>query len=60
MAGAGESERRYLRFILLGAHGVGKTAIAQRFALDKFPALYKQTVGMDFYKGDVTVNNGLP
>ena len=46
-------EYRFLKFVLVGDHGVGKSAIAQRFAVDGFPNQYKPTVGVDFYKNTV-------
>lgn len=46
-------KKRYLKYILVGDPGVGKSAIAQRFITDTFPMLYKQTVGVDFFKSQI-------
>jgi GTPase SAR1 family protein len=47
------TDTSYLKFVILGDHGVGKSAIAQRFAMDAFPTQYKETVGMDMYRNTV-------
>lgn len=48
-----DASASHLKFVMLGDHGVGKSALAQRFAMDGFPVQYKETVGMDMYRNTV-------
>jgi len=41
------------KVMILGAIGVGKTSLANRFALNKFEGSYKATIGVDVYTADV-------
>lgn len=47
------------KIIILGAQGVGKTSLMERFVAAKFSAQYKATIGADFSTKDVTVGNEL-
>ena len=47
------------KIIILGAQGVGKTSLMERFVAQKFNAQYKATIGADFSTKDVTVGNEL-
>jgi len=43
------------KIIILGAQGVGKTSLMERFVASKFSAQYKATIGADFSTKDVLV-----
>jgi Ras-related protein Rab-7A len=47
------------KIIILGAQGVGKTSLMERFVAQKFSSSYKATIGADFSTKDVTVGNEL-
>jgi len=47
------------KIIILGAQGVGKTSLMERFVAQKFTSQYKATIGADFSTKDVTVGNEL-
>ena len=47
------------KIIILGAQGVGKTSLMERFVAAKFSSQYKATIGADFSTKDVTVGDEL-
>jgi Ras-related protein Rab-7A len=53
------SHKSLQKIILLGAQGVGKTSLMERFVAQKFTSQYKATIGADFSTKDVTVGNEL-
>lgn len=46
-----------LKLIFLGNQGVGKSAILNRFANDKFDEGYQATIGLDYHSRVVNINN---
>ena len=50
---------RVLKIVLIGASGVGKTSIIQRFGYDSKPVDYKSTIGVDFVIKKLQVNGHL-
>lgn len=48
-----------LKIVLIGASGVGKTSIIQRFGYDSAPVDYKSTIGVDFVIKKIQVNGKL-
>ena len=47
------------KIIILGAQGVGKTSLMERFVAAKFNSQYKATIGADFSTKDVPVGDEL-
>jgi len=47
------------KIIILGAQGVGKTSLMERFVAAKFSSQYKATIGADFSTKDVQVGDEL-
>jgi Ras-related protein Rab-7A len=47
------------KIIILGAQGVGKTSLMERFVASKFTSTYKATIGADFSTKDVNVGDEL-
>ncbi|KAG7194068.1 Rab GTPase ypt7 [Scheffersomyces spartinae] len=50
-------KKTLLKVIILGDSGVGKTSLMQRFVDDKFSQQYKATIGADFLRKDLTLDN---
>jgi Ras-related protein Rab-7A len=50
-------KRALLKVVVLGDSGVGKTCLINQFALNKFSAQYKATIGADFLTKEVVVDN---
>ena len=50
------SEVVYLKTVILGDTGVGKTALVNRFVHDKYVDIYRPTVGVEFQTKDATIN----
>ena len=46
------------KIIILGAQGVGKTSLMERFVAAKFSSQYKATIGADFSTKDVQLGEG--
>lgn len=59
MASSFGGHKSLQKIIILGAQGVGKTSLMERFVAAKFNAQYKATIGADFSTKDVTVGNEL-
>jgi Ras-related protein Rab-7A len=53
---APEFHRSLQKIVILGAQGVGKTSLMERFVAAKFSSQYKATIGADFSTKDVTVD----
>ena len=49
--------RSLQKIIILGAQGVGKTSLMERFVAAKFNSQYKATIGADFSTKDVVVGD---
>jgi len=47
------------KIIIIGAQGVGKTSLMERFVAAKFSSQYKATIGADFSTKDVTIGDEL-
>ncbi|TFG12515.1 MAG: GTP-binding protein [Promethearchaeota archaeon] len=45
------------KIILLGPGAVGKTSLLHRFVLNQFSTSYQMTMGVDFLKKEITVQN---
>jgi GTPase SAR1 family protein len=52
-----ELSRCFLKFVILGNHGTGKTSIVRRMTDDRFMPEYKQTVGLDLYETEVALSS---
>jgi Ras-related protein Rab-7A len=49
--------RSLQKIVILGAQGVGKTSLMERFVAAKFNAQYKATIGADFSTKDVSIGS---
>ncbi|KAJ8301781.1 hypothetical protein KUTeg_020768 [Tegillarca granosa] len=52
-------KRAFLKVIILGDSGVGKTSLMNQYVNRRFSNEYKATIGADFLTRDVTVDNKL-
>lgn len=52
-------KRTLFKIVVLGDSGVGKTSLINQFALNKFTAQYKSTIGADFLTKEIVVDNML-
>ncbi len=50
-------KKNFLKIVILGDSGVGKTSLLQRYVQRKMPAHQKPTIGADFLKKEVTIDN---
>ena len=50
-------KKNFLKIVVIGDSNVGKTSLMCRFADDKAPLNLKPTVGADFKKKELFVNN---
>ena len=50
-------KKNFLKIVILGDSGVGKTSLLQRYVQQKLPAHAKPTIGADFLKKEVTIDN---
>eukprot|EP00826_Nyctotherus_ovalis_P037555 TRINITY_DN3433_c0_g2_i3.p1 TRINITY_DN3433_c0_g2~~TRINITY_DN3433_c0_g2_i3.p1 ORF type:complete len:207 (-),score=54.36 TRINITY_DN3433_c0_g2_i3:175-795(-) len=48
--------KKFLKIMVLGDAGVGKTAILDRYVNEKFTGKYKVTIGADFLTRDLEIN----
>ncbi|KAJ1963339.1 Ras- protein Rab-7A [Dipsacomyces acuminosporus] len=48
----------YIKAIILGDSGVGKTSLMHQFVQKRFTSQYKATIGADFLKKDVEIGDG--
>ncbi|ORX68560.1 ras-domain-containing protein [Linderina pennispora] len=48
----------YVKAIILGDSGVGKTSLMHQFVQGRFNSQYKATIGADFLKKDIDVGDG--
>jgi Ras-related protein Rab-7A len=54
------SRKAYLKMVILGESGVGKTSLMNQFVSKKFSKQYKATIGADFTsKKELEINNRL-
>eukprot|EP01080_Neovahlkampfia_damariscottae_P012275 gene12275-5859_t len=51
------SQKKFLKVIILGDSGVGKTSLMNQFVNNKFSSQYKATIGADFLTKEVQVND---
>lgn len=51
------SRKKFLKVIILGDSGVGKTSLMNQFVNNKFSSQYKATIGADFLTKDVIVDD---
>lgn len=51
------SRKKFLKVIILGDSGVGKTSLMNQFVNNKFSTQYKATIGADFLTKDVIVDD---
>ncbi len=49
-------EFKGVRILMVGEGGVGKTALATRFATSTYDSKYNPTIGSDFFSGSVPVH----
>jgi Ras-related protein Rab-7A len=55
-----QNQRPYLKIVLIGDQGVGKTALLDSFEYKKISKTQKPTIGADFMKKKITLDdNGL-
>ena len=52
-----EAKKAFTKLILLGDVGVGKTSLIGKFAKDEAGGNTKPTVGVDFVKKEMHINN---
>jgi Ras-related protein Rab-7A len=52
-------KRTFLKIVVLGDSGVGKTNLISQFALKKFSGQYKSTIGADFLTHKVVLDDNL-
>lgn len=50
------SRAPFLKVVLLGESGVGKTSLLERFVKNRFSQQYKATIGADFYTKEMVVD----
>ncbi|RPA93565.1 hypothetical protein L873DRAFT_55796 [Choiromyces venosus 120613-1] len=53
------SRKKFLKVIILGDSGVGKTSLMNQYVNKKFSVSYKATIGADFLTKDVMVDDRL-
>lgn len=53
--GGRRQKKSFLKVVILGDSGVGKTSLMNRYHSQKFSGQYKATIGADFLSKDVTV-----
>jgi Ras-related protein Rab-7A len=53
---SGHKKKVFLKVIILGDSGVGKTSLMNRYVKDKFSHQYKATIGADFQSKDIEVD----
>lgn len=51
------SRAPFLKVVLLGESGVGKTSLLERFVKNRFSQQYKATIGADFYTKEMLVDD---
>ena len=54
---SGNNYDHFVKLLIIGESGVGKTCILLRFADDKFPIVHQTTVGVDFKQKMINFNN---
>jgi GTPase SAR1 family protein len=54
------TNRRQLKFLVLGAAGAGKTSLLRRYFYNQFDQHRMPTLGSDFYWGKVQLDNDSP
>lgn len=53
-----EEEHCYLKVVIVGDAGVGKTSLLEQYVHRRFAANYKATIGADFYTKTIPINDG--
>ena len=56
---AGSPEKRIMKIVFVGEHGVGKTSLIRRFVHQNFSEFYRATIGADFAHKNVTLDGGV-
>ena len=51
------SKKNFLKIVILGDSGVGKTTLLQQYVNQKLPSNAKPTIGADFSKKEVMIDN---
>lgn len=49
--------KNYIKIIIVGDSGVGKTSILNRYIKKEFSQIYKSTIGADFFIKDITYSD---
>jgi Ras-related protein Rab-7A len=49
--------KTFLKVVLLGESGVGKTSLMNRYVSNKFSNRYKATIGADFLTKEIILND---
>jgi Ras-related protein Rab-7A len=59
MSHKAQQHKALQKIIILGAQGVGKTSLMERYVASKFSSQYKATIGADFSTKDVSLGDEL-
>jgi len=51
------TRKKFLKVIILGDSGVGKTSLMNQFVNNKFSSQYKATIGADFMTKDIVIDD---
>ena len=54
---AATRKKNFLKIVILGDSGVGKTTLLQQFLNGKTSGQYKPTIGADFSKKEILIDN---
>ena len=50
-------KKQFLKIVILGDSGVGKTTLLQQYVMQKVAGHSKPTIGADFQKKEIMVDN---
>jgi Ras-related protein Rab-7A len=51
------SKKQFLKIVILGDSGVGKTTLLQQYVTSKVSGTSKPTIGADFQKKEIMIDN---
>lgn len=51
------SKKIFLKLVILGDSGVGKTSLMNQYVHKRFSTQYKATIGADFLTKDITIGD---